>query len=148
MKKPKDYFNQDTRSGAVRIEGIIVMVIAYWIERGGFRDVELHADSCDFSTLVQKRDDTVGAFILAKHDYVRDMMFDLWNDPQSKFMLDMLSLDTKGVHSNMIPRDQIRYALQRYIGQHLFDSGWWDRHEGRITKDRSNFKEVKKVMES
>jgi hypothetical protein len=155
MHRPKTLFTNDTRAGIDRIEGVVVMMISWWVHQGGLKDLEQVAEQCNFGALDAKRDNKIGKIILSKRNYHEEMLRDFWADPFQRYMLETLNLKP----DEKVPEDVqgwvwghplhiMRHKFEGFIGHALIDSGWWDRNAERIKKERENYKRVRQVMES
>ena len=145
-----DLFNTNTNAGCLRIEGVIISLIEWWVQVGGLENLKAVADACNFEAIEVKRDDKIGEIVNKHHNFMQDFVNSLKRNPGLWSQLMMIY--RTGVKSNYydvgIVGQMLTHRFNLEVGHQLVKSGWWKENQSKIKKQREQFKMVRKIMES
>src|SRR5512135_2463697 len=84
-QKATTLFSSNTNTGLLRMEGVAVVIVEWWIQTG-LQDLESVADQVNFEAIRIKKDDEVGSLILLHRDFYYEMLRDVAKNEAMHFI--------------------------------------------------------------
>lgn len=135
-KSAAELFATSSSASEDRIDGVTIMLIDWWLENSEVpARFESVADVCSFESLPIKKDDAIGRIVLQERDFRKEFEREIAKDPGLFHIFKIVSTADRAKFDEIFG-----WRFASAVGQKLLDSGWWDKNEKRIQKERKSFK--------